>query len=245
MKGTSVILPTYEEAMNLPVVLPAVAAALRSPRTPFEVLVVDDSSPDGSAAVAGATAERLGLPVRVLLRHGPRSLSSAVIAGARAAKYRCLAVLDADLSHDPAVLPDLVGPVQEGEADLVIGSRYIRRGAIVEWSPLRHGLSRLGTVLCRRLSGVHDPLSGFFACRRGLLDGSELPLRPRGYKILLEILARGRGKLEVREIPIVFSDRVRGRSKLGLAQNLEFLGQVAGLWYATSVQPRMRAPAKV
>jgi len=227
LRGLSVIVPTRNEAANLPLLLARLAEAMRTLGSPYEVLVVDDDSPDRTAHIASVFAEEHRIPLRVLVRRGERGLASAVVHGARHARHEVVAVLDADLSHDPASLVDIARSVIAGDVDLAVGSRYVECGAIGTWPRVRRLTSGIGTRSARALTTVRDPLSGFFAARRALLDGTELGLRPRGYKILLEVLARSRGRLRVREVPIRFEDRRRGTSKFGVVQGLEFLWQLA------------------
>jgi dolichol-phosphate mannosyltransferase len=226
MRGVTFVIPTYNEAENLPEVLPRVCGALARADFPFEVLVVDDDSPDGSAEVVERLSARDGFPLRVLRRRGQRGLASAVIYGARAAHFDCVGVLDADLSHSPEDLPRVVGPVLAKSRDLVVGSRYVDGGGFADWPLRRRILSAAGTRVARALAGVQDPLSGFFACRTSLL--TDPSLRPRGYKILLEILARNPG-LAVEEVAISFRDREAGGSKLRLRQLAEFIVQCSAL----------------
>jgi len=138
-------------------------------------------------------------------------------------------VIDADLSHDPEALGALVAPVALGEVDVAIGSRYGAGGVVREWTWRRALISRTATAIARRFAATTDPLSGFFCCRRPLLDGSELPLRPRGFKILLEVLGRGGSEIRTLDVPIEFRDRERGKSKFGLRQIQEFVIQCAAL----------------
>lgn len=225
-EAVSVVVPTFNEAANLPELLGRLKANLDG-RILYEVVIADDRSPDGTAQLAEALGRELSIPLRVVTRPPPRSLSLSVIEGARAARFDCVAVLDADLSHDPEDLVGLVHAVASGECDVVVASRYADGGAILDWPLWRRLLSAAGTRLARSLSRARDPLSGFFACRRALFTG-EIDLHPRGYKILLELLARGQG-LRVKEFPTRFEDRRRGSSKLRLRQHLEFLAQVLSL----------------
>jgi dolichol-phosphate mannosyltransferase len=239
--GVTVVLPTYNEAACVEEIIRRVAAYLIELSIPAEVIVVDDDSPDGTAEIAKALAAVLSIPLRVFRRSGPRSLSLSVIAGAERARYACVAVLDADLSHDPRDLPRLIAPVLSGEVDISIGSRYAPGGAISRWPFHRRVLSGIGTRVTRALTKTRDPLSGFFAARKTLLDGTVSALRPRGYKILLEILGRTRG-LRVCEVPVRFQDRLAGKSKLGTRQVLEFLHQFLSLLLSQlTATPKRRA----
>jgi dolichol-phosphate mannosyltransferase len=236
--GVSVVIPTYQEAC-LPSTLPRIADSARRLGYPYELVVDDDASPDGTANVAEQVALRSGIPVRVVRRTGVRSLSAAVVDGARAARYPVVCVLDADLSHDPEALADVMRPVVSGEVEVCIGSRYAAGGVVGAWPLGRALISRLGTAVARRLVRTTDPLSGYFACRRELLNGTVLPLRPRGYKILLEVLARAGPTLRTRDVPIRFRDREIGSSKFGLRQALQFAPQCIGLAAGRSF-PRLR-----
>jgi glycosyltransferase involved in cell wall biosynthesis len=198
--------------------------------SPYEIVVVDDNSTDRTAEVAVAEARQFGIPLRAIVRKGKKGLASAIVAGARTARYGVVLVLDADLSHDPSFVPGLVGPVLRGEVDLAVGSRYAPGGRVLGWPLRRRFWSRAATALARLFCAVRDPLSGYFAARRSLVDGSEISLKPRGYKILFELLARARGRLRVHEVPIAFRDRNRGKSKLRAKVALTFLWQVAAIF---------------
>jgi dolichol-phosphate mannosyltransferase len=243
----SVIVPTYNEAPNLPELLARIKAALDA-ELPYEVVIADDRSPDGTARTAERLAAELSMPLQVVTRDGPRSLSLAVIDGARAARHACVVVMDADLSHDPGEITGLAREVLAGRCDIAVASRYSAGGEIGTWPWWRRLLSRSGTGLARWLTRVRDPLSGFFACRREVLTG-EVKLRPRGYKLLLEVLGRAPG-LRVVERPTRFADRKCGTSKLGWRQKLEFVRQVFALmvfrlstfrWFRSPAPTRRRA----
>ena len=224
--GVSVIVPTLNESDNIVDLLHAISGAFGSPSL-VEILVVDDSSEDGTADLAEAAEMALAGSLTVIRREGKRSLSESVIDGARSARHDVVAVIDADFSHDPRNLPELSEPVLRGEADVCIGSRHVDSGVISDWPFRRKALSRIGTWIARRATPVRDPLSGFFATRRQFLLREDL-LRPRGYKILLEILGRFQG-LRVLEFPIHFRDRTAGSSKFGMRQALQFVTQVIAL----------------
>lgn len=207
--AVSLIIPTYNEAANLPLAVERALHALDG--RAVEVIVVDDDSPDGTWRVAEELARRH--PVRVFRRVGRRGLSSAVADGFAAARGEALAVMDADLQHDATILPRLVDGLAEAEAS--VATRYAGSGGTGSWGSARLALSRTATWSARRLLGVptSDPMSGFFALRRSLFQRVAPLLRPRGYKILLEILLRG-GVERVHEVPYVFANRVHGASKL-------------------------------
>ena len=210
-----VVLPTYQEADNITAVLQRVRAALPS----STVLVVDDSSPDGTAELAEATAAQLG-GIEVIRRPAKRGLGRAYRSGFEwglARQFEVLVEMDADLSHDPADVPRLCATVEEG-ADLVIGSRYVPGGSIPAWSWYRRALSRYGnryTAAMLRLP-ITDATSGFRAYRAStLVDLGLATVRAEGYGFQVEMayrVAQRGGK--VVEIPISFSDRSFGRSKM-------------------------------
>lgn len=226
-RGVSVVVPTWREAANLAALAERVSGALEGRPGPWELLLVDDDSGDGSAEIAADLARRL--PVRFLVRRdGPRDLSLAVLEGLRRARHDRLVVMDADLSHPPESIPDLLTELDRGAFDLVVGSRYTPGSAIdPAWSRGRLFLSRLATLLARPLARCSDPLSGFFAADRRALPELD-PQRPLGYKIGLELMVRGR--LRVGEVPIAFSDRNRGSSKMTWRQQAAYLSQLRRLY---------------
>jgi dolichol-phosphate mannosyltransferase len=219
----TVVVPTYNEADNLPALARRLAAAMPE----AELLVVDDASIDGTAGVARA------LSAKVVERVGERGLSTAVLRGVAEARTDLVVVMDADLSHPPEAVPALVRAVEEG-ADVAVGSRYVPGGDIDRWPLLRRLTSKAGTLLARPLTSVRDPMAGFFCLRRSSLRGVEL--RPRGFKILLEILARVRPGRVV-EVPIRFEDREAGKSKFDGRERREFLKQVWALYRDLNAWP--------
>ncbi|HYK99336.1 MAG TPA: polyprenol monophosphomannose synthase [Candidatus Acidoferrales bacterium] len=217
----SVVVPTYNEAGSLPLLIPRLAAALGGRE--WELVIVDDRSPDGTADIA----ERFGAtqPVRVVRRAGKLGLASAVLAGFAAARGDTLVVMDADLSHPPEVVPQLLDALAGG-ADMAIGSRYVTGGGAMDWPMSRRVVSRVACLMGNVLVPVRDSTSGFFAVRRTVVDG--VTLNPIGFKIGFEVMARGRYK-KVVEVPYVFRDRELGKSKFGrreIGQYLIQLGQV-------------------
>jgi dolichol-phosphate mannosyltransferase len=226
----SLVLPTYNEAENLPTVLREISGILSE--FPFEIIVVDDDSPDGTWKKAEEIS-RQNKHVRVLRRVGRRGLSSAVVEGFSMAKGEALAVADADGQHDYAILPTLYEAVLSG-AGIAVGSRYVPGGGTGDWSSERRFLSRLATRLTSLFTGVRvqDPMSGFFAIRRTLFRAIAPNLHPKGFKILLDLLARLPKGTTVREIPYTFKPRTAGTSKLSLAVQFAFLWTLAGaVWF--------------
>ncbi|MEJ2714631.1 MAG: glycosyltransferase family 39 protein [Acidihalobacter sp.] len=227
----SVIVPTYNERDNASELIRRVLEAFSRLDEPAELLLVDDDSPDGTAGAMREAAAEHGAresQVRVIVRDSDKGLAKAVAAGFEQAHGDVLAVIDADLSHPPELLPDLLAAIRGG-ADVAIGSRYVGGGGTEGWPLIRRIVSRGACLLARPLSPVKDITSGFFALRRECLD--ELHYIPRGYKIGLELFARLPGKRMV-EVPFTFRDRTRGASKLGSAVMLAYLVQLGSLYRA-------------
>ncbi len=217
----SVILPTYNEARNLPDLVPGIVELLRDVR--HEVIVVDDDSPDGTWRAAEALGDRFD-EVRVVRRIGRRGLASAVIEGFLAAKGAVLVAADADGQHDFQLLTELLAAV-EGGAGLALASRYVPGGSVGEWDERRHAMSRLATRLAQRLCRVPvaDPMSGFFAVSRPTFVAALPGLNPVGFKVLLDLLVHLPPGTTVREIPLRFGSRRHGESKLSRLVQLQFL----------------------
>jgi dolichol-phosphate mannosyltransferase len=218
----SVIVPTYNEAGSLPLLVERLGAAM-SGHT-WELVVVDDGSPDGTAEVANRLSARH--PVWVVRRGAKAGLASAVIAGIKESRGDVLVVMDADLSHPPEIVPALVKAIDEG-ADLAVGSRYVSGGATMDWPLRRRIVSRVACLMGNVLVPVRDATSGFFAVRRTALDG--VHLNAIGFKIGLEVIARAKTK-KIVEVPYTFRDREVGSSKFGrreIGQYLQQLGMVA------------------
>jgi dolichol-phosphate mannosyltransferase len=223
--GTSVVIPTYNEAANVLHVVERCRETLAD--RPYEVIVVDDDSPDGTWRVV--SEEYDDDRVQVIRRTDDKGLATAVVRGFREATHDLCAVMDADLQHPPERLPDLIDAFDE-DTDVVIGSRHVDGGGIENWPIERRVVSRgarLVTKLCLpQVRDIDDPLSGFFVVRREILD--DVTLSPSGYKILLEVLARCPCD-GVTEVPYVFTERQRGSSNLTAGEYLNFLRHVATL----------------
>lgn len=241
----AVIVPTFNERPNLRELLEQLVAALEG--IAFEIIVVDDDLPDGSAALVREFAAR-DPRVRCLLRVGRRGLASACIEGMLATTAPFLAVIDADLQHDERLLPRMLDELRSGRADLVIASRYLESDRVPGWTGERRWLSRSGTALARalpRLRGLSDPLSGFFAISRTAFESTVRRLSGLGFKLLLDILLSAPVPLRTVELPYRFGLRRAGSSKLDARVAVEFvlllLDKILGGW----VPPRFALFAAV
>ena len=208
----SIILPTLDEVENIDPLLQAIFAA--NADLPLQILVADGGSTDG-------TVERVlswegTHPVHLIAAESRRGLAGDVLAAARAAGQGIVVVMDADGSHPPERIGDLVRPILAESADMVVGSRYVQGGSIPDWPWPRRLLSYLGGVLAWPLTELKDPMSGFFATRQERL--AAVDPTAAGFKIGLEIIAQGGDRLRLQEVPIEFRDRTKGQSKIGLGQ---------------------------
>ena len=221
----SVVVPTYNERDNVTVLYRRLVATLSE--VPWEVVFVDDNSPDGTWEVVRGLA-RQDSRVRCIRRIGRRGLSGACIEGILASSAPYAAVIDADLQHDETQLPKMVKLLQSGAAELVVGSRYIKGGSADSFNKQRAGASAFATEIARRVLRVEikDPMSGFFMLRRDRFEQLAPQLSTQGFKILLDIVATAQGKLRTVEIPYSFGSRQHGESKLDSMVALDFLGLV-------------------
>ena len=219
----SVVVPTLNEAENVPLLVTRLARALRD--IAWEVIFVDDNSPDGTVAAARRLAQK-DPRVRCLRRIGRRGLAGACIEGMLASSAISVAVMDGDLQHDETQLTRMLLAIEQG-ADLVVGARLCPGGgAAGGLSRVRQLGSQIATAAARRLLGVRlsDPMSGFFMMRRELFDAIAPRLSTQGFKVLLDIVASCRRPLRVVELPFVFQPRRHGKSKLDTLVVFEFLG---------------------
>ena len=232
---TTIIVPTYNERENLAPLATRIFAACD--RASTRLLIIDDNSPDATADEARRLSR--DFPVDVHVRTAERGLATAVIEGLRRAAGDVLVVMDADLSHPPESIPALVRALDNPRVQMAIGSRFVPGGRVDLHWPLHRRLNSLaGRLMARPLTSVRDMMSGFFAVRRRDLDLARL--RPIGYKIALELIVRHRWR-NVVEIPITFSDRKAGVTKLGTAEQLRYLRHLARL-YACALSRLSRAP---
>jgi dolichol-phosphate mannosyltransferase len=221
----SLIVPTYNERARLEELVSAVCSVFAAHRIAGELVIVDDNSPDGTGALADRLAERF--PLRVVHRASKLGLGSAVIAGFADARGRVLGVMDADLSHPPAVLPGMLATLGALDVDIVVGSRYIAGGAAKDWPWPRLAMSRLACVLARPLTPVRDATSGLFLVKREAVEG--VAISATGFKICLELLNRSR-IASIAEIPFVFADRAAGESKMTTREALGYFVQLRDLY---------------
>jgi dolichol-phosphate mannosyltransferase len=227
----SLVIPTFNESKNIGELVARLTGVLdpQLGASGYELIVVDDDSRDKTWEVALALTDRYP-QVRVIRRVGERGLSTAVIRGWQAARGEVLAVIDADLQHPPEVMVELVKRIQGG-ADLAVGSRNAEGGGVSNWSMFRRAMSRgaqlLGLMILPGVLGrVSDPMSGLFAFRRKAISGVELS--PLGYKILIEVIGRGRIGT-VAEVGYVFRERLVGESKVTSALYIEYLRHLVRL----------------
>ncbi|MCP1997766.1 glycosyltransferase [Nitrobacter winogradskyi] len=221
----SVVVPTFNERDNVVALYQKLTAALKG--IAWEVIYVDDNSPDGTSDVVRELAA-VDPRVRCIRRVGRRGLSGACIEGILASSAPCAAVMDADLQHDETRLPTMLALLESNAADLVVGSRYIDGGSADSFDKQRAGFSMLATSVARKLLRIEiaDPMSGFFMIRRDRFERLAPELSTQGFKILLDVIATARGALRVREVPYTFGSRLHGESKLDSMVALDFLGLV-------------------
>lgn len=221
----SVVIPTYNERPNIEPLLSAVSEVLSQIEETSEIIIVDDDSPDGTAEEA-ARFDGTG-PVRVIVRKNERGLATAVLRGIEEAHGELVAVMDADLSHQPSGLLTMYERLTADGADLVVGSRFVEGGGIENWTRWRGFVSWVARMLSRGICPIKDSTSGFFMFRKAILDGVDLA--PYGYKICLELLVKSRVK-KVAEAPIMFRDRAHGNSKLDSRTTLAYIFHLIALY---------------
>ena len=209
----TIVVPTFNEVRNIPLLVSALDTALAAVR--WEVVFVDDNSPDGTAACARTVAQA-DPRVRIVQRYDRRGLASACVEGILASSAPYVAVMDGDMQHDETILVTMLDHIRTGDVDLVVGSRYVSGGSMGDWNAQRVAMSRLATRLATRLTGVaiSDPMSGFFMLTRDAFMASLPRLSTVGFKILLDIAASAPVALRVVEVPFTFRTRQHGESKL-------------------------------
>lgn len=228
----SVIIPTYNESRNIVLLIDSIRQNLPSDLG-AEIVVVDDNSPDRTDTIVRQYADSLTskvCPVRLISRPTKSGLSSAILAGVQSAAGDIVVVMDGDFSHPPQIIPKMVDELEKGSCDIVIASRYIRGGSVMGWPFKRRLMSRGATRIAQYGLGIRevkDPMSGFFAFRRRVIEG--LAFDAIGYKILLEILVKREG-VKVKEIPYTFTNRKSGSSKLNASVVIQYVRAVWRLY---------------
>jgi dolichol-phosphate mannosyltransferase len=218
----SIVIPTYNEKDNIKLLLPRIIEVLENNGCKeFEIIIVDDNSPDGTPDIVKKLSEKDGR-IKLVLRTSEKGLATAVKEGLKRASKRYVVVMDADFQHPPELIPDLYRKAVKGY-DVVVASRYIRGGGVEGWSRIRLIASKTGCLIARMLvrgaRTVRDNMSGYFIVKKSSIDIDRL--KPRGYKILLEILGR-HNNLKVTEVPYVFKNRLAGKSKISTNTIVDF-----------------------
>jgi dolichol-phosphate mannosyltransferase len=237
MTELAIIVPTFKERGNIRPLLDRLNTALSG--IEYEVVFVDDDSPDGTAAQVreiSATDPK----VRSLQRIGRRGLASACIEGMLSTAAPYIAVMDADLQHDETILPCMLETLKRGGFDLVVGSRNVEGGSMGEFAPSRVHLSGLGrklsNLVCR--CEIHDPMSGFFLLDRRFLDEVAHSVSGIGFKILVDLIASSRRPVRIAEVPYTFRSRLHGESKLDILVGMEYLQLLLDKLIGDIIPPR-------
>jgi len=245
----SIVVPTYNERENIVVLGERLDKAMKEHGINYELIIVDDNSPDGTAEAARSLEGKISGKVKVIIRKNEKGLASAVIRGFENARGRYLIVMDADLQHPPEVVPKIVEKLRSG-CDVVVASRYAKEGGVEEWSFVRKIISKgatwLSWIFLPKMRGVTDPMSGFFGLKREVIEGSlrKGNLNPKGFKILLEVLAKAKYE-KVCEVPYVFQKRYSGESKLNQKVMMEYVIHLLSLAKETGEIKRMITFASV
>jgi dolichol-phosphate mannosyltransferase len=225
----ALVIPTLHEGANIASVINRIRGSLDPLGISYQVIVVDDDSRDGTDTIVQKLTEA-DPRVRLLVRTGKRGLGGAAVHGWQHSDAEILGLIDADLQHPPELLPQLWSAIETG-SDLVLASRYAPRGNMRQWNPVRQMLSRFAIWMTRPLqkAGIHvaDPMSGFFLVRRSCVE--DVTLQTQGFKILLEILTRGKIR-SVTEVPFEFGLRQAGTSKAGIKEGVGYLWLLGRLW---------------
>ena len=228
----SIIIPTYNESENIIQVLKSIGESIPE-NIPIQAIVVDDNSPDGTGKMVedyiNDTQNKAGYSINVIHRETKSGLSSAILDGIQHSSGETVVVMDSDLSHPPKIIPQLMEEIRTSDYDIVIASRYTEGGEVSGWSTKRKLISKGATGIAKAGLGVNesDPMSGFFAFKRKILEG--IKFDAIGYKMLLEILVKTKGA-KVKEIPYTFTDRTRGSSKLDSSTMFDFVTSVWKLY---------------
>jgi dolichol-phosphate mannosyltransferase len=233
----SIVVPTFNEKNNVEKLIAGVEQAL--PNVKWEIIFIDDDSPDGTADFVRGLAQSKPY-VRCHQRIGRRGLSRAVIEGILSSSAPVIAVMDADLQHDETLLPTMLDQIRDNHTDIVVGSRYCAGGSVEGWNSQRAAMSRFATILSRTIvtSQLTDPMSGFFMIRRETFHRIVRRLSGEGYKILLDLIASSPEPLRLVEVPYRFRERMAGESKVDSAVVWEYLLLIADKKFGRIVPAR-------
>ena len=220
----AIIIPTYNEREGILDQIKEIFKSLDKAGISGQVVIVDDNSPDGTWEFCESLKSQYN--VDVLRRIDKRGLSSAVIDGFHRSQAPIKGVMDADGSHDASILPQMIRSIQQGECDLAIGSRYIPGGGTKDWPLKRIFISKFAIALGRPLTKVRDITSGFCLFKKEVIEGVEL--NPIGWKIVLEIIIKGKHK-KWKEFPYIFRDREKGQSKIGKGAVIDYIKHLVDL----------------
>ena len=235
----SIIVPCYNEAESLPLLADKIFEVLNKNQIDGELIVVDDNSPDGTGDIAEKLKEKYN--IKVVHREGKAGLSSAVVAGFKVASGDIFGVMDADLSHDPEIIPRLISPLEANKAQVAIGSRHVKGGGSENWPLIRRFISKTAIIMGRIVTNVRDVTSGYFFFRKEVIDG--IDINPIGFKIGLEIFVKGNYEHFI-EIPFIFKDRRFGNSKLGKGEVINYIKHLFALRkYLSSHKDKKRPTA--
>lgn len=236
VNGLSVVVPTYNETLNIRPLCERLFASMKKKNAnlPVELLFVDDESVGTQQTLAIVKElEKESYPVRIHSRKKSegRGLSSAVLLGFQKAEYEAILCMDADLQHEPEAVYSVALPVLEARAEFTVGSRYVGGGGFgFDWALHRRLISSGATLLAAGVSRSSDPMSGFFCTTKTVLARGVKSINPIGFKIGLEVMARCRASPVV-DVPITFQSRIAGESKLTMKQNVQYLQQLAALYW--------------
>lgn len=233
----SIVVPTFNEKDNVEKLIGGLEQAL--PDVNWEIIFIDDDSPDGTADLVRSLAQSKPY-VRCHQRIGRRGLSRAVIEGILSSSAPVIAVMDADLQHDETILPAMLDQINHNHTDIVVGSRYCAGGSVEAWNSQRAAMSRFATILSRTVvtPQLTDPMSGFFMIRRETFHRIVRRLSGEGYKILLDLIASSPEPLRLVEVPYSFRERAAGESKVDSAVVWEYLLLIADKKFGRVVPAR-------
>lgn len=220
----SIVVPTYNEKENIVELISKIKREFLINKINGEIIVVDDNSPDGTGKILDSLSQKEKM-LKVVHRSGKLGLSSAVLDGWKASDANVLGVMDADFSHPIEKIKELFFAIKKDNADLAIGSRHVKGGKIIGWSLKRKIMSKTATLLARPYTNIKDPMSGFFMVKKKCLK--DVDINPRGFKILLEVVLKAKCK-KIVEVPIIFVDRMAGKSKAGFKEIFYYIRNLLG-----------------